>query len=157
MKINNFLLGCEVLTNKRCCKRPILRYKNSKIIKFLGLDRIEYYIYCKYWHSAHTKDEMNSPYFHCILCEEPDYFNEYFSLWFENRITMVFTGVPIFLIRLRKHIWHIFALSMMTHSGCSLCSHKYFKNWTREMYEMYRFWDATKPPKRSDDVYWGDN
>ncbi len=100
---------------------------------------------------------MNSSHFYCIICEQPDFFNDYFSLSLENRIAMIFTGLPIFFFRLKTHLWHIFALSMLTHSGCRLCGHKYFKNWTIEMHQKYRFWDATKPPKRSDDIYWGDN
>ena len=157
MNINKFLLGHEVLTNKRCCKRATLRYKNSKIIKFLGFDRIQYYIYCKYWHNVHTKEEMNNDYFYCLICENPDYFDDYFSLWLENRLTSIFTCLPCFFLKLKVHFWHICVLSVKIHPGCGICSHKYFKNWTIEMHHKYRFWDTTKQPKRSDNIYWGDN
>lgn len=155
MKITDFLIEHNLHTKHRYCKNPILN--KSKIFSFFGFNRIEYYIYCKYWHSVHTKEEMKSSYFFCVICEQPDYFDEYFSLWLENRLTTIFTGLLRFLLKLKIHIWHIFALSMMTHSGCGLCGHKYFKNWTIEMLKKYRFWDVTKPPKRSDDIYWGDN
>ncbi len=119
MKISNFFLELIPYSNLRCTKTPILRYKKSRIIKFFGIDIIENFIYCKYWHSVHTKEEMKGEYFHCIICEQPDYFKELFSLQFLifiNKINPI-TYLMI-LLKWKIHFWHIYFVWIKDLNSC---------------------------------------
>ncbi len=140
----------------RCCKSPILRCKNSKIISFLGLDRIEYYIYCRYWHSVHTKDEIKSPYFYCIICEQPDYFNEIFSMFYLcrihdlNPITYVMK-IPKWVI----HLWHIYFVWIKDLNSCPVCFNRYLNKTTIKERKERRYSDMMKPSDPDDsDLWW---
>ena len=157
MKISDFLLQHNHHPDsKRSCKSSSLQYTKSKIIKFLGLGLIENYIYSKYWHSVHTKEEMKDKHFYCIFCKEPEYFKEIFSLFLLKRrnvlnpITYVMR-IPKWLI----HFWHIYFVWINDLHSCPVCFNRDLDTTTVKERKERRYTDMMQPidPDESD-LWW---
>lgn len=155
MKISDFFLEHIPHSNMRCCKNPILQYKNSKIISFFGLDMIESYIYCRYWHSVHTKEEMEDKHFYCLICKRPEYFKEIFSFFFVNRIHAL---NPItYLMKVHKwviHFWHIYFVWIKDLHSCPVCFKRYLNKTTNKGEKERRYSDMMKPTDPNDSDLW---